>query len=62
MTRADRVHSTPPLSTSLSNSSETATLAVNSRRRFLSQAAAVTAGGAVRTDRPRPLRKPLIRS
>jgi hypothetical protein len=46
MTRADRVHSTPPLSTSLSNSSETATLAVNSRRRFLSQAAAVTAGGA----------------
>ncbi|MGY2906972.1 hypothetical protein [Bradyrhizobium sp. URHC0002] len=36
MTQADRVHSTPPLSTSLDNS----------RRGFLAQAAAVTAGGA----------------
>ena len=48
MTRADRVHGTPPLSTSLNNVDEpTATERVDtSRRRFLSQAAAVAAGGA----------------
>jgi hypothetical protein len=37
MTQADRVHSTPPVNTSSNNTS---------RRGFLTQAAAVTAGGA----------------
>jgi len=48
MTRADRVLSTPPLSTSLNNVADTTAtdLVGTSRRRFLSQAAAVTAGGA----------------
>jgi hypothetical protein len=47
MAEASRVHSTPHLSTSLNNTAEsTATDRVDaSRRRFLSQAAAVTAGG-----------------
>lgn len=67
MTRADRVHSTPPISTSLNNNIAelSSTDGVDtSRRRFLSQAAAVTAGGAVLAtapDRPQALGKPLIR-
>jgi hypothetical protein len=48
MPKADSVHSTPRSNSSLNNPAETtATEAVDtSRRRFLSQAAAVTAGGA----------------
>ncbi|MEH2543217.1 MULTISPECIES: hypothetical protein [unclassified Bradyrhizobium] len=48
MLKADSVHSTPRLNSSLNNIAEpTATEAVDtSRRRFLSQAAAVTAGSA----------------
>ena len=46
MTEADRVHSTPPPSTSLNITERTASDGADtSRRLFLSQAAAVTAGG-----------------
>ncbi|RZN31254.1 hypothetical protein CWO90_17590 [Bradyrhizobium sp. Leo121] len=48
MNRADRVHSTPPLNSSSNNIAATTDIdCVNSTRRaFLAQAAAVTAGGA----------------
>ncbi|WOH53828.1 hypothetical protein [Bradyrhizobium sp. sBnM-33] len=54
MAEASRVHSTPPLSTSLNNIAEpTATYCVDtSRRRFLSQAAAVTVVGAALATAP----------
>ncbi|MCK1618929.1 twin-arginine translocation signal domain-containing protein [Bradyrhizobium sp. 159] len=47
MTRADRVHSTPPLNSSSNKVARTTTVdpVETSRRQFLAQAAAVTAGG-----------------
>jgi hypothetical protein len=45
MTQADSVHSTPPTNTPISQSHPVD--AATSRRRFLSQAAGVAAGGTV---------------
>jgi hypothetical protein len=42
MPKADRVHSTPPTNTPISQSNP-----VESRRRFLTNAAGVAAGGAI---------------